>query len=191
MRDDSYFGVVAVAVAAVAVLGVMSLFVLAPSPAIPTLSHPSSTTGTSVARDLSIVRNASTGGFAYSTGQFTVPHGVPVVFTITNFDPTTAALPSPSDALVRGTSDGTMITTGAAGAITVHGLPVDDVSHTFSISDGYYHVNAPIPPATSGGAVSVTFVLQFDVRGTFAWGCIILCGADGAMTQMFGTLTVV
>ncbi|MCI4317787.1 MAG: hypothetical protein L3J96_04550, partial [Thermoplasmata archaeon] len=118
---------------------------------------------------------------------------VRVVFTITNFDPTTGMLTTADDANVVGTSANSIQVVSSVASSTVSKLPTSDVSHTFTLSDGSYRLNVPIPPApTPGGSIQVTFSTEFTARGTFDWGCVILCGTSNmqAPEAMYGSLTV-
>lgn len=191
MSDQRWFNAVAaIAVLAVLVVGA-ALLVLAPSGAgTPRVtSGPASST---VYRNLTITFNPTAGTYDYSALALAVPTNVRVVFTITNYDPSTAALPSASDAVVSGTYDSSPMTVTVNGLVSMtQGLPVNDVSHTFSMSDAFYHLNVPIPPASSPAVPStVTFSAEFRSTGTYAWGCIVLCGTSGMMDRMAGYLTV-
>ncbi len=192
MNDQAWFNTVAgFMVVLVVVAGAAVLLVLptgsgttAPSPgsppAIPT-----------VYRNLSITYRASAGDYDYNSLQLIVPLHVRVVFTITNFDPSVAVLPSAVDAQLAGTFGGSMTVVDHGTTVTVGGLMANGVSHTFTMSNAAYHVNVPIPPATVGAApVKATFAVVFDTPGTFTWGCIVLCGAPTMTPGMFGEITV-
>ena len=142
-----------------------------------------------VYRNLTISFAPSVGGFSYAPTELEVPAHVAVVFTITNYDPSVATLPTPSDAQVRGTTNGAMVVTEGGVATTLTALPIDQIAHTFTISDSYYQANVPIL-AAENGPVQVSFTMVFDFPGAFAWGCVVLC--DGGMPgTMYGSLTVV
>jgi hypothetical protein len=192
MQDQSYFNWVAgVAVALVLVVAVVS-FVVVPSGAIPTRSAGGAQAGPTVYRNLSISFDPTTGAYSYNVGHIEVPLHTTVVFTITNFDASAAALPSPADANVAGTAGGMMQVTSAAGAVSVAKLPAGDVSHTFSMSDPLYKMNVPIPRASGPASpIVVQFSAVFNYAGTFEWGCVVLCGTQdmGGSDSMYGTLT--
>lgn len=193
MRDQSWFDSVAGAAAVVVVVVGVVVLAIAPPAAAPTRTTSAGTPGPTAYRTLSISYNPSTGGYGYGAAQLSVPQGVRVVFTITNYDPSNAALPDRVDAHVTGTLDGAMTVSTAAGSVTTNGLPPGEVSHTFSMSNGFYHVNIPIPAAAGPGAPSqVTFALFFVFTGTYSWGCVVLCGGADmiAPDTMSGSLTV-
>jgi hypothetical protein len=151
MRDPAWFGVVAgiAALSVVAAGGRALLF----SSSIP---GPATPTGTSsvpvVYRNLMIAFNPATGSYDYNAQQPSVPLHVRVIFTITNYALSVAVVPTASDARVSGTSDGGM-TVAARGTIsTVSALPVSELSHTLSASNGYYLLNVPVPAAASGAS---------------------------------------
>lgn len=195
MDPQRWFNLVA-ASTVVAVLAFGAFVFLAGPGASGPAPPPTAVSAPTTYRSLSIAYNPATGVFDYSARSLAVPLDVRVVITITNYDPSVAALPSAASASVMGTSGGgmTLHTGGPAGgwAQTAQ-LPVGGVSHTFSMSDGFYHLNVPIPPATAVSTPSqVTFSVVFTSAGTYAWGCVILCGAgpSGMPDAMFGSLTV-
>ena len=191
MRDSTWFSLVAGVVALLIVL-VGALAIVYPASGSPqTASRPAASP--TVYRNLSIALDSSVGAYGYSSTQLAVPAGVAVVFTITNFDPETAILPSPSYANVVGTVGGSMAMTIGGHTATVTSVAPGDVSHTFTLSNGVYHVNVPIPAASENGApTAVSFTVVFPTQGTFNWGCAVLCGPGQAMVRdaMYGTLTV-
>ncbi len=193
MREQSWFNLIAGTVAMViVVLGALAISY--PSGAAPAPATSTASSGSPVVyRNLSIAFDPSAGAFDYSTTTLSVPSNVRVVFTITNYDPSSAMVPAASDARVAGTLGG-MITVSTDGSTaTVPSVPISDVSHTFTISSGAVHLNVPIPPASpTGTPTQVTFSVDFTVPGTFTWGCVVLCGADGTMVQsaMYGTISV-
>ena len=188
MRDQSWSNLVAVVAAVVAILAVTSLAVVAPMATPPSVGSipPNAPFGY---YNLSIVRGPS-GDFVYSQTQLSVPSDVVVIFTITNYDPTSSLLPTPSDAAVAGTQNGTMTVQSPGGVAVVNSVPTNDVSHTFTMSDAYYRLNVPIPPAYSAGQpTQVSFAVDFHFPGTFDWGCVAYCGGP-LMVGMYGTITV-
>ncbi len=193
MKESTWFSLVAGLIAlAVIALGALAVaFPNGPEPVAAT--HQVSGGNPTVYRNLSIALDPATGTFGYSTTQLSVPTGATVVFTITNHDPMIATLPTASDAQVVGTVGGTMqLTTGGVVSMLTQ-VSTSDVSHTFSISSGAYHLNVPIPPASPEGTPTVvSFSVTFPISGTFNWGCAVLCGPSDMMATdaMYGTLTV-
>jgi len=144
-----------------------------------------------VYRNLTISYDPSYGDYVYTPTQLTVPADVVVVFTIVNYDPMAAALPSPSYAVVSGTMNGRMMVSYGTNETSVGALPPTDVSHTFTMSGPYYQVNIPVPPAAPGGSPArVTFSMVFHFPGAyFPWGCDAFCGGP-MMARMYGSLAV-
>ncbi len=191
MRDETWFDLVAglVVVAVVAMGAVAIAFPAAGNPGVAKRPAVNST----VYRNLSISFDSANASYGFSATQLSVPAGVAVVFTITNFDPAIAILPAPSYAQVMGTVGGEMAVTTGGHTTTVSSVTPGEVSHTFTLSNGAYHVNVPIPPASDTGApTTVTFTVVFATLGTFDWGCAVLCGPGQMMNEgaMYGTLTV-
>lgn len=192
MREQSWFNLVAGSVAAlIVVFGLVA--VVYPASTAPAATSTTSTGSPVVYRNLSIAFNPSRGTFDYSSAALSVPAGVRVVFTITNYDPSVARVPTSSDAQVLGTIGNTISVASAGHTMSMTVVPTTDISHTFTISSGGLHLNVPVPPAASSTSpTEVTFSAVFPVTGTFEWGCVVLCGPDGtmALSTMYGTLTV-
>lgn len=192
MQDQSFFNLVAgIAIALVVIVAALA-FVVAPSGGVTSPTVSAGSGNPTVYRNLSISLDPATGAYSYNVAQLAVPLHVRVVFTITNFDTSSATLPSPSDANVVGTEGGTMEIVTGGGGVTVGRIPTSAVSHTFSMSDPSYSVNVPIPQAVGQASPSVvTFSEVFDFPGTFEWGCVVLCGTQdmGGTDSMYGTLT--
>lgn len=189
MNDQDWFNAVAVGLVAAVVVGGTFALLLAPSSAAPTPGRSASTP--TVYRNLTVAYQSTEAQFDYTTLDLSVPLHTRVVFTITNFDPTTAALPNASAAQVSGTWDGTMTYTDGGVSAALSQLPPGDVSHTFTLSNAFYHVNVPVPPSPGGAApVRVVFSVVFNTPGTFTWGCVVLCGEGAMANAMWGHLTV-
>jgi len=86
-----------------------------------------------------------------------------------------------------------MTVSTAAGSVSTASLPLSEISHTFTVWDGTYHLNVPIPAAGGWAApVRVTFSVMFNMPGVFNFGCVALCGGSGMSTAagMYGHLNV-
>jgi hypothetical protein len=193
MRDSAWFNLVAgiVAVGIVAI-GVVAVAYPTLSSA-PTAYRPGTAQNPTAYRNLSIRFDPATGSFDYSSTQLAVPVGVTTVFTITNYDPGIAQVPSPADALVTGTVGNVMTVTSAGHTAQVRSVATGDLAHTFTMSNGPYHLNVPIPAASANGAPAVVvFSVAFQISGTYNWGCAVLCGPGGMMARdmMYGTITI-
>jgi hypothetical protein len=184
--------VLAVLVVAVALFAAAVIMLPKAGSTTPTSSH-GTATGPTAYRTLSISFDPKTGTFDYTALQLSVPLNVIIVFTIMNYDASIGELPAPRDAQVAGTVGGTESLGTGSSSVTVGSLAQNGVSHTFSMSNAYYHLNAPIPPADGSGVpMQVSFSVVFHVPGTFDWGCVILCGPSDmtALDAMYGSLTV-
>ncbi len=192
MRDSSWFNLVAATAAVViVVIGVFAMVL--PATSSPTASLRGPATNPTVYRNLTIAFDPKDGTFDYSSTALAVPMGATAVFTITNYDPTVAMVPNASYSHVVGTVGGTMTVVANGVSSTLSSVAVSDIAHTFTISSGAYHLNVPIPPASSSNSpTKVTFSVTFNVPGTYTWGCAVLCGPDGSMARdvMYGSLTV-
>ncbi len=125
----------------------------------------------------------------YTPAGFTAPAGATVVLTIVNHDDGTAPLPPASpwgqvwgaDATYGETTGGTELIDGSP----VHGVPNEDVSHTFTIPG--LLVNVPVPAApSSADPVTITFTFRVTKKGTFTWLCAAPCGSGA--TGMGGAM---
>lgn len=193
MRDQTYFNVVAAVAAVLVLVGAGIALVVAPRGAAPARGAGAGHPGPIAYRNLTISYDPSAGGFAYGQAALEIPLNVRVIFTITSLDSASATLPTPADSDVVGTDGGGMQIVNENGSVFVANIPPREVSHTFSLSDAFYHLNVPVP-ATDGAGVRavVSFSATFAAPGTYAWGCVVLCGEADMHLQglMYGTLTV-
>ncbi len=118
-----------------------------------------------------------------------------VLVTITNYDNVSNPVASES-ARVVGTLGGmeTMRAASEAQGMDMAAVPADQVSHTFTLDQGGYALNVPVPRANSlADPMIVTFRAYFNVTGSFTWHCLAPCDASSMETPgyMRGTITVV
>lgn len=169
-------GVVALAVAAVTTALVVGLLPgLSPAPA-------------TVKVDLTIAWNSTSQTYSYAPAAIHVPAGSTVAMTITNYDPGNHTAPS-EYCHVLGTTGGMMsyrVGGGMMGSWMMHNvgdLPARNVSHTFSIFQGGFQLNVPIPAAANSATPAVvSFTFHAPGAGAMTWGCEAM-GAG----QMMGT----
>ena len=181
-------GALAIALVISLVLGVMAGGILGYS------SRPDSSAATSKVDYLYLTEsfNPANGHDEFFPGNFTVPAGVPVVITITEYDNGTNPVPA-SLGQVRGTVGGTATVTNASGTQQVNVVSPEGVTHTFTILQGPYNVNVPLPVAGDlAHPTIVTFTVVFGTTGLFAWHCLSPCDPVSMVTPgyMFGTITV-
>lgn len=190
MERNARFGPRAAAIVALLVVAVFGLLFYQGSVS----AGPAATTPPSVTRALTIAWSPSQSSYSYASASLQVPVGSVVHFVITSYDPDpVATLPVGTDALVQGTAGGTVSVTQDGATATLDRVSPNALAHTFTISSGVYHLNVPIPAASSASdPVVVTFSATFGVAGAFAWGCVIPCGGQDmtAPGTMYGTLVV-
>ncbi len=142
---------------------------------------------------LTVAFNPGTGLDEFFPGNFSVPVGVPVIFTITNYDNGTN-LVSTADAQVSGTEGGTeSVQLWGQAAQNVTSVDTSTISHTFSVIQGPYSLNVPIPASTDlAHPTVVTFTATFGTTGSFTWRCMTPCDGTAMVTPgfMMGTVTV-
>ncbi len=142
---------------------------------------------------LTISFNPYTGADEYFPANFSVPAGVPVTITITNYDNGTNPVPA-SFAQVLGTVGGTAIVTNAtANGTAITSIPANQVAHTFTLIASPYDINVPVPAAQGTTPTSVTFTVLFTATGQYVWHCMAPCNGHAMVTPgyMTGTVTVV
>ena len=125
-----------------------------------------------------------TGLDKYFPANFTIPAGVDVLFTITNYDNGTNTV-DPAYANVQGTVGGTATVNGQV----VTSIPADRITHTFTIHS--LNINVPIAAAQGQTPAVVSFTLHVDRSGTYQWDCMAPCdpeamGTPGFMTGSMG-----
>lgn len=142
---------------------------------------------------LSIAYDPYTGLDKYFPANFTVPANVPVVITITNYDNGTNAVPA-AFSQVLGTVGGTeSVTNATASGVALTSVPVDRITHTFTLDTSPYNINVPIPAAQDTTPTVVTFTVVLTTTGQFVWRCMAPCDMSAMKTPgfMMGTVTVV
>ncbi|HYK93405.1 MAG TPA: hypothetical protein VEY07_05115 [Thermoplasmata archaeon] len=142
---------------------------------------------------VTIAWNSSSGGYSYYPSSIHVPAGSTVTLTITNFDPVNHTVAS-QFCRVNGTLDGTMwygMGPSMMGSIGMHrgvSLPVNGVSHTFTMSGAGFHLNVPIPPAVgSSDPAVVTVTFHAPLAGMLSWQCEAMgsAGSHGMMGSFY------
>lgn len=133
-----------------------------------------------------------TGLDEYFPANFTVPANVPVIITITNYDNGSNTIPAGFNRVV-GTVGGTeTVTNATAAAVPTTSVPQGGVAHTFTLQDGPYNVNVPIPSAQGQVPTVVSFTVVFSSTGQFTWHCLAMCDGVAMATPgfMMGSVTV-
>ncbi len=159
---------------------------------------PATPAGSTVKVALVIGWNATAGAYGFNSASLHVPAGAAVDITITNYDPETHSVSGPY-CWVNGTIGGMMGYRMGFGAMgmgmmhEVHYLGPSNISHTFTISQGGYGLNVPIPPA-GGPADPAVVEFTFPARGPgeVVWMCEAMAGetAFGGPGSMMGHLFV-
>ncbi len=144
---------------------------------------------------LTVSFNTITGKDQYFPANFSVPAHTLVVITVTSYDNGTNLVPA-GDQTVRGTVGNTaqVWANGASTPTTMTSVAANAIAHTFTIQQGLYNLNVPIPATVNMLTPSVIqFSTYFNETGSYQWACLAPCD-PGSMTTpgfMTGTLTVV
>jgi hypothetical protein len=164
MSEQAWFNGVALVLVIVVIGGFLAGFGLGGSSSSSPANGPAtSTTPAAFNVSLSIATNPNSGLDQYFPANFTVPAGVPVRITITNYD--------------QGINPGV-------------GLPAN-TSHTFTIPSLGIHV--ALPAAGGNNTPTVTsFTYTFD-PGIYQWNCLAPCDMVSMQTPgyMIGFVTAV
>lgn len=129
-------------------------------------------------------------GVLSSSAKINVPVNKKIELTIMNYDSGADTVNQTSiGQVITGTTNNTMFVVqddvmnasqGKNGiqlndnAQYISSVPLNDLSHTFTVVDGSTHIiNIPIEPSST-----TTTIIQFSKTGTFNWQCLIPCGSD-------------
>lgn len=189
MNDQQWFNRVALLAGVLVVVG-GGFALIAGAPA-PVAAPPSASADYLY---LTIAFNPVTGMDEYFPANFSVPVGVPVVVTITNYDNGTNLI-SPTFGQVAGVfgNEATVWSNGSSIPVTYASQPITNVAHTFTIQQTGEHLNVPVPPAGPTGLPTVVeFTTEFNVTGEFTWMCMAPCDSTSMQTPglMAGTVDV-
>ncbi|HYK92729.1 MAG TPA: hypothetical protein VEY07_01640 [Thermoplasmata archaeon] len=144
---------------------------------------------------LTIAFNPQNGMDQYFPANFSVPANTMVHFVVTNYDNGHNVVAS-QYTQVLGTVGGvsTWVNSSMSTPVTAGAVPSAEISHTFTLENGGYMLNVPIPMATdAANPTTVTFSAFFNSTGTFTWECMAPCDPGSMVTPgyMAGTVTVV
>ena len=125
--------------------------------------------------NVSIVAGAIPGTYVYNLTSIRAPHGTPIIFTITNYDPRAGPVMRPSDAEVIGTLTGYEVVQQNHITYATHVLPMNTISHTFSIRMAGFYLNVPVPPSLGGVLpTTVTVTIALPTPGPYPFQCYVL-----------------
>jgi hypothetical protein len=159
----------------------------APTPVAPTTSAAEPTTYL----NLTIAYDPVSMNYVYTHPVVTVVANTLVIVKITNYDPSASPLFLPWYNHVIGTVGGTEVVNSGNGPSTVSSLPSNHISHTFTVSDSYYNISVPIPPARCAAVPSVvTFELSMNYVEATSWACMCNCMTGYMAAGMYGPLLV-
>jgi hypothetical protein len=141
--------------------------------------------------NLSIALDPTTGNFVYTTPDVSVVAHAEVRVTILNHDTTSGTPLHAWDHQVLGTIGGTELVSTGYGPHAEASFPSDGISHTSTISDAFYNISVPIPPAPSSSVPSVvTFELMLNTTEAARWARMWDC-QNGAMTPgVYGSVVI-
>jgi hypothetical protein len=198
MSDDAWYTAVAVLMSAILVLGLLTGLGLGGAfsgPAAPA-APPSSSAPDYLY--FTVTTSAATSYDTYYPANVTVPAGVPIVITITSYDPGVNVVNAPYTHVI-GTVGGTANYSLGLDhtASTLSALPPDDVSHTFSVTypgsagqaligAGKPIMSVPVPVSPDGVRPStVTFTVIFPAAADYVWTCVAPCDPYSMQTPGF------
>jgi hypothetical protein len=198
MDDNRWYTQTALVIAGVFVIAILTGLALggafsgtspstgAPVPSAPTYLY------------FTVTTSAATQYDTYYPANVSVPHGVPVIITITCYDNGSNPPPTALDSVI-GTAGGTANFSFPNGSIQqLSSLPASEISHTFTVTlpgvagqlllgAGDPAVNVPVPASSNGIAPAiVTFEVTFPNAGSrFVWRCDAPCDPYSMITPGF------
>ncbi len=191
MGDSGWTSLAVVAVVAVLITGGVAMLAAFHTASTPASSSAPLTPQHDAVLDLTIAYDRILGTFVYTNTDISIPANTPIAVTITNHDPSANTLFVPGDNRVIGTVGGVEAISDGSGPAIVTSLPVDGISHTFTVLDGLYNISVPIPPAISSSIPSVvTFELMMGYPETTSWACVCQCMPNVMMPGMYGPLVI-
>ena len=143
---------------------------------------------------LTVAFNPVNGMDEYFPANFSVPAHTLVHFVITNYDNGVNLVPtqySQDLGVVGGVS--TWDNSSMAAPVTAGSVPLNEISHTFTLESGGYMLNVPVPAATDAAhPTTLSFSAYFNTTGTFNWQCMAPCDEGSMATPgyMAGSITV-
>jgi hypothetical protein len=206
MSENDWFTGVALAISAVLIIGILvglglgGIVVGAPEApsAAPSSEQP-------VYLYFTVTTSAATQYDTYYPANVTIPHGQPIVITITCYDNGVNNVTTPY-ADVIGTLGGVANYTNGLGNSTdmVASWPPALISHTFTVvlpgeagnletESGSPLINVPVPVSPDGiHPATVTFSVEFDHSAYLQWRCFAPCDPYSMATPgfMIGSITV-
>ena len=205
MDDNSWYSQTAVAIAVVFVIAVLTGLSLggAFSGGQPTAAPPVSTAPTYLY--FTVTTSAATEYDTFYPANVSVPHGVPVVITITCYDNGSNPPPAAFDKVIGTVGGNANFTFPNESTKQLSSLAPDNISHTFTVTTpgmagqlliGAANplINVPVPVSFDGIAPSiVTFTVVFPNAGSqFVWRCVSPCDDYSMATPgfMIGSIDV-
>lgn len=198
MDDNSWYSQTAVAIAVVFVIAILTGLSLggAFSGGQPTAGPPASTALTYLY--FTVTTSAATQYDTYYPANVSVPHGVPVVITITCYDNGTNPPPAAFDNVIGTVGGNANFTFPNEPTKQLSSLAPANISHTFTVTvpgmagqlligAGTPLINVPVPASVDGIAPSiVTFTVTFPNAGSqFVWRCVAPCDVYSMATPGF------
>ncbi len=138
--------------------------------------------------NLSIIASNGPSPYVYTPTTLSLPSNVPLVITISNYDPHVGPVAGPASAEVLGAVGGVMVVHQGPMFYTTHFLQMNQVSHTFTIRTPQFFLNVPIPPEwTVNSPTTVTFTIVLPAPGPYPFSCAVLTSIG--QFGLRGTLT--
>ncbi|HXQ93915.1 MAG TPA: hypothetical protein VN864_01920 [Thermoplasmata archaeon] len=153
---------------------------------------------------LTVTTSAHTAYDTYYPANVSVPHGEPVVVTITSYDNGVNPVPSPYGNVIGTDGDVANYTLAPNQSTETAGvLPSSVISHTFSVTlpgmagemllgEGRPMINVPVPISPDGILpATVSFTVIFSAPGEYAWRCLAPCDPYSMSTPGFMSGSIV
>ncbi|MFI5414513.1 MAG: hypothetical protein ACHQ16_02450 [Candidatus Lutacidiplasmatales archaeon] len=204
MSDNEWYTGVAIAIAAVLIVGLLLGLALGGifSGGAPSASPPGYVAPNYLY--LTVTTSAHTDFDTYYPANVSVPHGEPIVVTITSYDPGVNPVPSPFGTII-GTEGGIANYTLQPDQATqaLQALNSSLISHTFSVTvpgmagqlligAGKPMINVPVPVSPDGILpATVSFTVTFPAAGQYVWTCIAPCDPYSMTTPGFMSGTII
>jgi hypothetical protein len=205
VTDNEWYTAVALGLASVLVVGLLVGLALGGAfPGAPTSVGPPASSIPSYLY-FTVTTSAHTNFDTYYPANVSVPHGQPIVITITSYDPGVNPVASPFGDVI-GTQGGIANYTlePNQSTHTFSALNSSLISHTFSltvpgmagqmlIGAGRPMINVPVPVSVDGIVpATVSFTVIFPAAGQYVWTCVAPCDPYSMTTPGFmsGSLIV-
>jgi hypothetical protein len=205
MSDNEWYTQVALVIGLVVVVAFVAGLGLGGSTGSQSGASPPTESSTPSYLYFTVTTSAATHYDTFYPANVSIPHGHPVVITITSYDPGVNNVTSPYTDVIGAVGGTANFTYGANGTPEVRSSLANGlISHTFTVTlpglagsvllgAGKPMINVPVPVSPDGVIpVAVTFEVVFDHAGEFVWSCLAPCDPYSMQTPgfMIGSISV-